>query len=306
MGIKRVDRIGERYGSLVITEMLYRYRNGQTYVKCRCDCGKELTRQVGNLRRNNYPSCGCMVKEIMQKTMKSDIVGKTFGKLTVIQMIPTENYKTKVRCKCECGNEVIIQRTHLVSGHTKSCGCILNNYVSRDFTGYISDYGVEIVSKDRFDKKSGWTLWKCKCGLCGSSFIAYPFHVVQGLKRSCGCVKKSAREILIEQLFKRSHTKFKKEYIFTDCKDNGWLRFDFALLNHKGVVTYLIEYDGAQHFKPVAIWGGEEGLKKQIARDKIKDEYCANNNIPLLRLPYTLTDEEIKQEITNIINPQRL
>lgn len=301
--ITRLDRVGQRYGSLLITEMLYGYKCNKTYVKCKCDCGNEIIKLYSGIVKTNHPSCGCMRKNIMQEVMKSNIVGKKFGKLTVVEMIPADNYKTKVRCKCDCGNEVILQRTHVVSGHTKSCGCILNNYVSKDFSGYISDYGVEIIKKDRFDKKSGWTLWQCKCGICESLFLAYPFHIINGFKRSCGCVKKSSREILIEQLLKQSNMRFDKEYIFQDCKDNGWLRFDFALLDLLGNVTHLIEYDGSQHFIAVEMWGGEKGLEKQIYRDKIKDDYCVKNNIPLLRLPYTLTDDEIKEKITNIINP---
>lgn len=43
-------------------------------------------------------------------------------------------------------------------------------------------------------------------------------------------------------------------------------------------------------------------LVERIARDKIKTEYCANNTIPLLRLPWTLTEEEIKNNTNVFIN----
>ena len=43
--------------------------------------------------------------------------------------------------------------------------------------------------------------------------------------------------------------------------------------------------------------GGEEEFRKTQKRDKIKNTYCQVHNIPLLRLPYTLSTEEIKREL---------
>ena len=51
-----------------------------------------------------------------------------------------------------------------------------------------------------------------------------------------------------------------------------------------------IEYDGIQHFKPIKAWGGEEGLKKNIERDKIKEEKCKENNVTLIRFTYKEKD----------------
>ena len=51
-----------------------------------------------------------------------------------------------------------------------------------------------------------------------------------------------------------------------------------------------IEYDGIQHFKPIKAWGGEEGLKKNIERDRIKEEKCKENNVVLIRFTYKEND----------------
>ena len=51
-----------------------------------------------------------------------------------------------------------------------------------------------------------------------------------------------------------------------------------------------IEYDGIQHFKPIKAWGGEEGLKKNIERDKIKEKKCKDNNVTLVRFNYKEND----------------
>ncbi len=51
-------------------------------------------------------------------------------------------------------------------------------------------------------------------------------------------------------------------------------------------LNLAIEYDGIQHFKPIKAWGGEEGLKKNIGRDKIKEQKCQENNVTLIRFSY--------------------
>lgn len=63
------------------------------------------------------------------------------------------------------------------------------------------------------------------------------------------------------------------------------LPFDFAIFKKDQLIS-LIEYDGEQHFKPVEIFGGEEGFKNQKMRDEVKDAYCIENEIPLLRIAY--------------------
>lgn len=57
--------------------------------------------------------------------IKTDLVGKRFGKLIVKNdYIKTKSNKAKWLCKCDCGNEKYILRHDLISGSTKSCGCI--------------------------------------------------------------------------------------------------------------------------------------------------------------------------------------
>lgn len=55
-------------------------------------------------------------------------------------------------------------------------------------------------------------------------------------------------------------------------------------------LNLAIEYDGIQHFKPINAWGGEKGLKKNIERDKIKEEKCKENNVILIRFTYKEND----------------
>jgi len=54
-----------------------------------------------------------------------DLSGKIFGRLTVIKLYGKNNSgRYKWACRCECGKIVTIIACHLISGHTKSCGCL--------------------------------------------------------------------------------------------------------------------------------------------------------------------------------------
>lgn len=61
-------------------------------------------------------------------------------------------------------------------------------------------------------------------------------------------------------------------------------KFDFYLPEYK----ILIEYDGAQHFEKEGHgFFTKEVLCKIKERDEYKTKWCQENNIPLIRIPYT-------------------
>ena len=66
-------------------------------------------------------------------------------------------------------------------------------------------------------------------------------------------------------------------------------------VKHGSIDVFVIEYDGKQHFKPVDIFGGQDGFEETQLHDQIKTQYCKDNNIELIRIPYWEKDniEEI-------------
>lgn len=79
---------------------------------------------------------------------------------------------------------------------------------------------------------------------------------------------------------------FKPWWRTDDCRYKNPLPFDFAIFNPDNSLNCLIEYDGQQHFYSIDYFGGEKTLKGIQKRDKIKNQYCKDNNIPLIRIPY--------------------
>lgn len=55
---------------------------------------------------------------------KKEMVGKTFGLLTVVEQGVTVNKRILWKCVCECGQECEKSGVLLRTGHTKSCGCL--------------------------------------------------------------------------------------------------------------------------------------------------------------------------------------
>lgn len=54
-----------------------------------------------------------------------DLTGKVFGRLSALRVSgKTKQNGYKWECKCECGSLIDVASTHLVTGHTKSCGCL--------------------------------------------------------------------------------------------------------------------------------------------------------------------------------------
>lgn len=85
--------------------------------------------------------------------------------------------------------------------------------------------------------------------------------------------------------------KYSLEHKIPECRNIQPLPFDFAIFNEKEELLGLIEFNGIQHYKAVRKFGGKKALVGQIKRDGIKEQYCIDNNIPLLLVRYDQADE---------------
>lgn len=93
--------------------------------------------------------------------------------------------------------------------------------------------------------------------------------------------KISKGEQTISRILNELNFHFEREKKFDDLKHNSYLRLDFFFeCNNK---RFAIEFDGLQHHKPVEYFGGEKSFQNTKKRDKIKNDWCKNNNIKLLR-----------------------
>lgn len=112
--------------------------------------------------------------------------------------------------------------------------------------------------------------------------------------QSCPICKESKGEKLIRLYLEDNNIDFIQEYKFEDCRNKRSLPFDFYIPSF----NLCIEFDGRQHFEGEDFFGGKEGFKLTQTRDKVKDSYCKENKIDLLRIPYWELDniEDILDE----------
>lgn len=207
-----------------------------------------------------------------------NLINKKFGRLKVISY----QGKSMWKCQCSCGNYKNIRGSSLKSGATQSCGCLQKEKSIKNLIG--KKFGKLIVIKDSGKRYNKNVIWLCKCD-CGNYYEVTSKHLQDGHVKSCGCEKRSNGVIEIEQLLIKNNIKYQKEKTFETCRfsdTHALAKFDFYIDNR-----YLIEFDGAQHFKSVDFYGGQEGFKKRLQHDCFKNQWCKQNNIPLIRISYT-------------------
>lgn len=65
--MKIVDRIGQKFGKLLVIEQVGRNKLKKVLWKCKCECGNEVDVVAGSLVTGNTTSCGCVLKEAITK-----------------------------------------------------------------------------------------------------------------------------------------------------------------------------------------------------------------------------------------------
>jgi len=113
-----------------------------------------------------------------------DIIGRKFNSLTVLEkdIFISRN----VICKCDCGAEKSIARDSVVSGHTKSCGCLKKRPKHEDLTGH--RFGRLVVISEAGNRDNhGHISWNCVCD-CGGNRVVSGIKLRMGVVVSCGCI----------------------------------------------------------------------------------------------------------------------
>ena len=115
-----------------------------------------------------------------------------------------------------------------------------------------------------------------------------------------GCPKcsSSRAERIIALLLDGAGVDYVEQHRFEDCCDKLPLPFDFYLPKQ----NLLIEYDGQQHFEPVAPWGGMDKLEVTQRHDAIKSRFAFDHGYRLIRILYTEFDQ-IEQLLQIALSP---
>lgn len=145
-----------------------------------------------------------------------------------------------------------------------------------DVKRHVEENGYELLSTE-YNNNREKLKYRCDNG-----------HVYEAIYNSfqqgnrCPHCNESKGEREIAKILENYNISFDVQYRFYDCKFKYTLPFDFYLSDY----NCCIEFDGEQHYTSKEYFGGEEGFEKTKIRDNIKNEYCRDNNIKLIRIPY--------------------
>lgn len=234
-----------------------------------------------------------------------DLTGCRFTKLIVLFPVYVRGRSSRHYywlCLCDCGNYIVCRMDCLKNQHIQSCGCMTIEGVYKKSQLIIDDMIGQRFGKLKVAEFAGYkqvgansvgrAMFRCECDCGNNDVIVAGLSLRTGKTLSCGCLTRSAGEENIENILKSTSIRFKAEYVYLDLKsdDNGYLRYDFAILDSNNHPIRLIEFDGEQHFRPVDIFGGQDKFNIVQRNDELKNQYAISHNIPLVRIPYTLRD----------------
>lgn len=181
MGQKSKDLSGQKFGELTAIKIVEKNKNGNVW-ECKCTCGNITKVLASRLLSGKTKSCGHLKH---QHKPRKDLIGKHFGRLTVIEHSNKDKYWI---CQCECGNIKEIYEYNLLKGKTNSCGClhkeIVHNALYENLIGNV--YGRWKVIGE---SEKGSQYCKCKCS-CGTIKDVFKNSLKNGESTSCGCYKK--------------------------------------------------------------------------------------------------------------------
>lgn len=201
------------------------------------------------------------------------------------------------KCKCDCGNETIVNGSHLKSGHAKTCGCSYKI----DLTGETFER-LTVIKLDHQHPKNKSKYWLCQCS-CGNKTIVSSTRLLRKEIRSCGCLAKELTKIRNKKYntydlsgeYGICYTRQGKEFWF-DKEDYDRIK-DYCWSNQKGyAVTKLPKEENQPHENIYMhrivmgcsndgeldvdhIFGKPHDNRKEKLRICTKAENCLNNAI---------------------------
>ncbi len=173
------DITGRRFGMLTALEPTGETRYGTAVWRCACDCGGEISVPLHQLTAGCRKSCGCLSSHRIK-----DLTGRRFGRLIVLAYAGKRDGMHRWRCLCDCGRETVVGQTPLLSGRTKSCGCLGRPEV-KDLTG--RRFGRLTVTAYA-GKEGGVHRWRCICD-CGEETVVSHSMLLSSKTKSCGCLQ---------------------------------------------------------------------------------------------------------------------
>lgn len=272
-----------------------KYENASTKIKIKCNnCGHEkMVRPYSFVRQKiGCKKCYHNSRKLSFDDINTRLKKETEGTYELISIEKDTNGKMKI--KHNCGYEYCVYFGSFFYSGKRCRKCYGTAPLTEDdFLKFFNKEmkGYELLSKfEKFRDKVVVKHLKC-----GKIYSVEPRSIKNNLSR-CSCEQSSVGERKIRGFLNKNNISFVEQYKIKDCKNKNPLPFDFKISFNNHI--FLLEYQGIQHFEVVDFFG-EESFNKTKINDKIKYDYCKNNNINLEYINY---NENIEEKIVEILN----
>lgn len=261
------------------------YVNSYTKVKITCQIHGSFNQRP----RCHLEGSGCPICAIrLRTTSRDDFITKTFEQFGGMYTYPSlpDQVRFVDSVNIICPNHGLFKQR--VNRHLNGHGCLK---CSREKRRNDIDYFIK-TANDIHDNRYDYSKTKyinchtkviVTCKEHGDFLVAPANHTKKTNPTGCRMCRSSRGQNKIRSILSGMNIPFIEEHRFDDCRNTNPLPFDFFIPSK----NILIEFDGEQHFLPIPYFGGEESFNKTKINDVIKNQYAEDNNIKLIRIPYT-------------------
>jgi hypothetical protein len=268
------------------SEVDYKNTSTKVIIKCKKHGPFEQTPNC-HLRGRRCPKCYGNIKYTKDTFIQKceEIYGSNVYDKYDFSLVEYRDNKTKVKIICKKHNGVFEQRPDMF---LQKHGC---DFCGGTFKSSTKDFVEKSNIKHNFEYDYSHVIYKnahtkVEIGCQKHGWFSQKAH---SHLRGDGCpfCNSSKGEIKIKKFLDKYNIIFEPQKKFNGCKFKNTLPFDFYLPEHKT----CIEFDGVQHYKIVEHFGGNQSFKLNKIKDNIKNKFCKENGINLIRISYEEIDE---------------
>jgi len=249
-------------------------------------------------QKQGCPKCGRQSMKQKLSDTKEDFISKArekYGDKYDYSKVGYKGFQNKVKIICPIHGEFEQTPANHLYGSTGCSKC--GGSDKRDTEKFIELAKIKHGNKYNYSKVDYQNQSTKVIIICPKhgEFTPLPHNFLNG--SGCPICQESKGERLVSQILSKNNILFTPQKKFTDClspksseKFCYSLPFDFFLPNQ----NTCIEFDGRQHFEATDFHGGEKSFEYRKKLDEIKTQYCKKKGIKLIRIPYTMSPEEIE------------
>lgn len=271
--LEYVKQCIEEEGYILISNT---YNNAKDKLQMVCPQGHNIKMNWNNFKSGRRcKECGKhrMGTRVNEQDIKTYVESQNY---TLLE-INIVNHVTRIKVLCPYGHVYEVKWQHFKNGVRcpKEKGGVKFNY--EEVCKYVNEQGytlLDSVYKGVYDKLN---LICPKGHHCSISF-----HNFKNGQTRCRKCKESKGEKEVSRVLDELGMNYKTQYVFDKCEYKRSLPFDFYIPHY----NVCIEYDGEQHYKKEGSFGNINSYKEISKRDEIKTNFCLNNEIELIRIPY--------------------